>query len=129
VARNYIEEKILTCSCPRCGMAFVDFEGCFALKCARCPCNFCAWCLADCGDSSDGTHVHVRACMAKPVGADMYFGRLEDFQQAMKRRSRRLLREYLPTLDPQTRTKVLQQMRDILRPILTDHYDTLFRVQ
>ena len=33
--RRHIVDKILTLSCPRCGQAFVDFEGCCALSCVR----------------------------------------------------------------------------------------------
>lgn len=54
--RNRVVEEILTLHCPRCAQAFFDFEGCFALKCSKCPCNFCGWCLADCGTDS---HAHV----------------------------------------------------------------------
>ena len=42
--RNHIVNDILTLACPRCKQAFVDFDGCFALKCSRagCSCGFCA---------------------------------------------------------------------------------------
>eukprot|EP00929_Paragymnodinium_shiwhaense_P066224 TRINITY_DN33192_c0_g1_i2.p1 TRINITY_DN33192_c0_g1~~TRINITY_DN33192_c0_g1_i2.p1 ORF type:complete len:1248 (-),score=333.73 TRINITY_DN33192_c0_g1_i2:377-4120(-) len=33
--RNHIVEEILTLKCPRCGQAFLDFVGCFALQCSR----------------------------------------------------------------------------------------------
>ncbi|KAJ1474856.1 hypothetical protein T484DRAFT_3226413 [Baffinella frigidus] len=48
VARRYVEEEVLTSKCPRCRTAFLDFEGCCALKCSRCPCQFCAWCEPPC---------------------------------------------------------------------------------
>ena len=50
-ARKFIEEEILTMHCPRCKMAFADWDGCNALYCtyAGCGCNFCAFCLKDCG--------------------------------------------------------------------------------
>jgi hypothetical protein len=56
VLRNRVVEEILTLHCPRCAQAFFDFEGCFALKCSKCPCNFCGWCLEDCGKDA---HPHV----------------------------------------------------------------------
>ena len=31
----HVEERILTLACPRCGQAFVNFTGCFALTCSR----------------------------------------------------------------------------------------------
>ena len=49
VAKEHVIETVLTLACPRCKQAFVDFDGCFALKCSRCAAAFCAYCLADCG--------------------------------------------------------------------------------
>ncbi|KAJ1496096.1 hypothetical protein T484DRAFT_2757674 [Baffinella frigidus] len=72
-ARKHVEEEILTSKCPRCRTAFLDFEGCCALKCSRCPCNFCAWCGKDCSNSSQEAHQHVARCAAKPPGADDYY--------------------------------------------------------
>jgi hypothetical protein len=51
--------SLLTDACPRCSQAFLDFNGCCALTCSRCPCAFCAWCLADCGADA---HRHVANC-------------------------------------------------------------------
>lgn len=60
-ARRHIQDKILTLACPRCGMAFDSFDGCYALTCSKqsCGCAFCAYCLADCGRDAHG---HVAAC-------------------------------------------------------------------
>lgn len=107
--RNHVVEEILTLKCPRCGQAFLDFVGCFALQCSRCPCGFCAWCGADSGGSN--AHEHVRGCREKPPGADVFFGTFEQFEAAQRRRRRRLLRQFLPTLDEQTRAAVLHEMR------------------
>ena len=60
--RNSIIEECLTDRCPRCRKAFVDFDGCFAVKCANCPCGFCGWCFSDCGNDA---HEHARNCRAK----------------------------------------------------------------
>ena len=102
VAGKHIIDKILTLSCPRCGLAFVDFLGCYALKCNACPCHFCGWCLADCGNSQDA-HAHVRQCHNKPAGADAYWGTpglndqqiRQEFEEAHRRRQRPLIRSYL----------------------------------
>lgn len=107
--RNHVVEEILTLKCPRCGQAFLDFVGCFALQCSRCPCGFCAWCGADSGGSN--AHEHVRSCREKPQGADVFFGSFEQFEAAQRRRRRRLLQRFLPTLDAQTRHCVLNEMR------------------
>lgn len=49
VAREAVKvaERILTLHCPSssCNVAFVDFDGCFALTCGQCETNFCAWCF------------------------------------------------------------------------------------
>ena len=110
VARKHVEEEILTSKCPRCRAAFLDFDGCCALQvrdssirlstrnqkpkprnskpeiqCSNCPCNFCAWCGADCG-GADAAHRHVAACGAKPAGADVFFpGSPAEFQKAQVR--------------------------------------------
>ena len=31
--KNHVVERILTLACPRCGQAFLDFNGCIALTC------------------------------------------------------------------------------------------------
>ena len=72
-ARRFIEDEILTMHCPRCKMAFADWDGCNALYCtyAGCGCNFCAFCLKDCGGGvkfgekeivrrgNDAVHKHI----------------------------------------------------------------------
>jgi hypothetical protein len=94
VARTHIVDQILTLACPRpgCGQAFLDFEGCFALRCRRCPCGFCGWCLADCGNDA---HAHVRQCAQRPQNADTYFGTREQFEAAQRKRQTALIRSYL----------------------------------
>jgi hypothetical protein len=68
-ARKHVVEQILTLKCPRCTAAFIDFDGCYALKCGRCDCQFCAYCLDDCGGDA---HQHVAACKHK-LGGDATF--------------------------------------------------------
>ena len=45
-------------------------------SCSKCTCNFCGWCLFDCGNSL-AAHAHVANCPHKPRGADALFGRME----------------------------------------------------
>jgi len=115
-ARLHIEEQILTCKCPRCGQAFVDFDGCFALTCSRCTCGFCAWCGADSGGRD--AHAHVRQCAERPRGADLYFGSPAQFQEAQTRRKRRLLAAYMPTLDDGTRRAVSRALQHQLQGLV-----------
>ena len=92
MACKHIIDKILTLLCPN-GHAFVDFDGCFALKCSICPCHFCGWCLADCGGDA---HAHVRTCRHKPAGAnDPYFGTQAQFEEAHREQQRIKVRSYL----------------------------------
>ena len=107
LARTHIINKILTLSCPN-GHAFVDFDGCFALKCSMCPCHFCGWCLADCGNSCDA-HAHVRTCRHKPAGADVFFGTKEQFEEAQRKRQRAMISSYLDeSVDDGLKDDVLQ---------------------
>jgi hypothetical protein len=103
--RNHILEEILTMKCPRCSKAFLDFDGCFALSCSNCPCNFCGWCLEDCGSDA---HKHVVNCPVKPQGADIYYGTFPQFVEAQRRRQHRLLTAYLGTLDLPTRIAAMR---------------------
>jgi hypothetical protein len=90
--RLHIAEHILCLHCPRCGQAFVDFAGCFALTCSRCACGFCAYCLADCGDDA---HTHVAACAFNAAPGRDVFGTPELFQRAQNERRARALAAYL----------------------------------
>jgi hypothetical protein len=73
--RTQIIDNILTLRCPRCFVAFVDFDGCFALTCGKhgCGCGFCAWCLADCGTDA---HSHVPNCPNNPLPGKPVYGEL-----------------------------------------------------
>ena len=116
VARAHILERILTLACPRCGQAFVDFEGCFALTCSRagCGCRFCAYCLTDCGRDA---HPHVRTCPKNTApGRDIY-GDEARFVGAQQTRRSSMLREYLATLPADVRSRAVrdcaQELRDL----------------
>merc|ERR1712159_569128 len=89
---DHIRENILTLKCPRCGAAFVDFEGCMALNCAICGVGFCGWCLADCGRDA---HEHVARCTAKPHSADRYYATEAEYEAAWRGRRQTLFDRYL----------------------------------
>ena len=104
---------IVTLKCPKCQTAFIDFEGCFALKCGSCPCGFCAWCLADCGHDA---HAHVAACPEK--GNDQqYHGTQQEFDQHHVARRKRKVREYLAELSDEVRAQVVEQCRKDLEDL------------
>eukprot|EP00960_Hanusia_phi_P028058 747184-Hanusia_phi.AAC.2 len=88
--RQRVVEDILTLKCPRCSMAFVDFDGCCALTCSSCRCGFCALCLQDCGEDA---HQHVASCRLNHTG-DL-FTSLENFQSIQNARRVANLRAFM----------------------------------
>lgn len=70
---------LLTLRCPnaRCASAICmdeAFDQCFALRCASCPTNFCAWCFRITPEGED-PHSHVLDCAAAPEdmrGSSLY---------------------------------------------------------
>lgn len=111
--REHICQRILTLSCPRCGQAFVDFNGCMALSCARagCGCGFCALCQEDCGNDA---HAHVgRGCpLADRIGVkkgEFYLeGGEQEYMAAMSRAKEIRLKAYLEGLSPEQRAHALE---------------------
>ena len=111
---QYIREQILTLQCPRCGQAFFDFDGCFALTCGRCKAAFCAYCLRDCGHDA---HQHVANCPDNLAPGRDVFGREDLFTAAQQQRRRRMVKKYLDTLDVDLRRQVLEYCQRDLRDI------------
>lgn len=89
--KKFISETILTLKCPRCHVAFLDFEGCFALSCGSCPCKFCGWCLKDCGADA---HACAKTC-GQRYGGNGYYGTKEQFEERSRARRQAALDEYL----------------------------------
>ena len=91
--RSYICERILTLRCPgrNCGVAVLDFNGCFALTCEICGCGFCAWCLADCGTDAHG---HVPICPESLNPGD-HFAPISMFNQVHNKRRMGEVKEYI----------------------------------
>jgi serine/threonine protein kinase len=128
----HIEERILTSCCPN-SHPFVDFVGCFALSCSQCDAHFCAYCLADCGNSQ-GAHAHIAAknsndpddwtCpMKKTVRAgtgnqNAYFGSDEEYEMATKLRVTAKLKDFLPSVPIETLGDVLDACREQIIAIL-----------
>eukprot|EP00667_Euglena_gracilis_P000108 EG_transcript_108 len=107
-ARQHITESILNLRCPRCHQVFVDFTGCCALACSRCPCMFCAWCGQDCGRDAHG---HVAKCPQKPAGIDVLFASQAQWAEQQRLRRQRLVGAYLASLAPDIKQAVQQEMR------------------
>ena len=92
-----IIDDILTTRCPKCRRAFVDFDGCFALRCS-CGCAFCGWCLQPCARDA---HAHVAAqCPHGPGAGIGLVGSMAAFntsQNRMRSAALRSLFERLPS--------------------------------
>jgi hypothetical protein len=98
-----------------CRRAFHEFDSCFALCCGACPCKFCGWCLADCGDQN--AHPHVARCSEKPPNADTYFSSRRDFEDSHTKRCKRKVTEYLASLETETRAAVRGALAKQLREL------------
>jgi len=105
-----IAEDILTLKCPRCRTAFIDFNGCAALTCARCNCGFCGYCQMDCGHDA---HDHVPRC---PLGVGMFVP-IEQWEGIQREQKGRKVRELLGRLGVEDRAEVLR----LLRPLLEEN--------
>jgi hypothetical protein len=112
--RMKIVDDIFTLKCPRCYQAFLDFDGCFALKCSSCPCNFCGWCLEDCGTDA---HPHVKSCKQKPKTSDSYFGTKEQFIQGQNERRKNLLLKFLEDYSSDKKKIILQSIQTDLEDL------------
>ncbi|CAD2213677.1 hypothetical protein AGDE_16410 [Angomonas deanei] len=56
-------EDFLFPHCPNCGLTFVAYDACAAVKCSKCPWQFCALCFH--GVNGD-VHGHVLHCILNP---------------------------------------------------------------
>jgi RNA recognition motif-containing protein len=109
--RMQIVDDILTLRCPRCKQAFLDFDGCFAISCHACPCNFCGWCLMDCqGDA----HPHVKECRDRHPEAQSYFGSQIQFQQAQNKKRVEKLKIFLKDYTVANRVSILESIKSDL---------------
>jgi len=115
--RMQIVDEILTLRCPRCKQAFLDFDGCFALKCNVCSCGFCGWCLKDCGNDA---HSHVLTCQSKVVGAESYFGTKEQFLAAQNKKRREQVIEFLEQLSTEDQLLTLNSIKTDLEDLGID---------
>ena len=105
--RLEIVNEVLTLSCPRCKMAFLDYTGCAALTCANgnCKASFCAICLKDCGADS---YAHVVICPENT--SKKLFVNVADFSKHQRKRRERIINEKLNRLSAKTRGLLLEKI-------------------
>ena len=69
--RIAVEESMVT-RCPKCGQAFIDFEGCLSLKCSNCSSYFCGLCLK-LDKTNQESHQHITDVHEGPEGLNGFF--------------------------------------------------------
>ena len=112
--KKKIVEEMLTLKCPSCQQAYDEFDGCCALKCCRCSCYFCGWCLKHCS-THDDAHRHVASCGEKPAGVDALFPEPRSkFEQHWIRRKERAVINELRKHGPAVRNALVQELNPIL---------------
>ena len=90
--RLHIIENILTLKCPnkQCKKAFLDYDGCVALKCTVCPQFFCGKCLKK-TSNNDTNHAHVAQCLQ----SGSYFATENEFNKFQALRRMQIINKYL----------------------------------
>eukprot|EP00439_Symbiodinium_sp_Y106_P034134 s2561_g4.t1 len=102
--RLKIIDDIFTLKCPRCKMAFLDYDNCSAISCSACKCGFCSFCLEDCGKDAH-SHFYKNGSKCPNEGGPLFVPH-NVWQGYQNARKERLLCEYLAGLPDEMRKKV-----------------------
>jgi len=102
--RLRIIDDIFTLKCPRCKLAFLDYDGCSAVTCGGCKAGFCSYCLEDCGADAHG-HFYANGSKCPKEGGPIFVEHAQwlVYQQARKARE---LMDYLLVIPEDIRQKV-----------------------
>jgi len=104
--RLRIMDDIFTLKCPRCKLAFLDYDGCSAVTCGGCKCGFCSFCLEDCGKDA---HAHFFKHGSKCPNEDgPLFVEHKQWVDIQNKRKAALLCEYLATVPEALRKRVAE---------------------
>jgi hypothetical protein len=77
-------------SCPHCKIAYAEFTGCMALRCATCEKDFCGYCHER-FQTGRGAHKYVRQCLMNETINGSYYADEEEIRNAQRRyRTRKL---------------------------------------
>jgi hypothetical protein len=111
---HHITDSILNLTCPSCAAAFIDFDGCCAVKCGTCSKYFCGFCLCAHAESST-SHAHVRTCALNPAKGE-YFCPAAQLDQIHRQTRIQALRRYFDTSVPKgdAKRRVMKQVEVIL---------------
>jgi hypothetical protein len=99
--KKHIIDDILTQRCPRCRVAFLDFNGCMAVTCGNCSAAFCAICTADCGTDA---HAHVAKCR---WAGNTVFASFDDIHFLVNKWRRHKILEALSGMPPHLKGRVI----------------------
>lgn len=111
----YLEEDLLNLSCPSCGFAICDFDGCFALQCVNCEKYFCAWCMSYTGGDQD-THAHVGQCSENPLPDKSLWSTMDVFVVHHHQRRLKLIGDFFK--DQSDRRELADRVAPLLRSSL-----------
>ncbi|CAJ1452206.1 unnamed protein product [Effrenium voratum] len=112
-----IREHMTVPTCPGCGVAFLDFSGCFAITCHLCRTGFCGFCLHNCGKQDP--HIHSANC---PFYGKHFVGQSHHglgmsqenlFSRSMRIRLPELVLEYISKLGEPLSQLVLRACKDL----------------
>ena len=95
-------EDLLVLRCPKCRIAFVDYNGCAALTCS-CGAHFCAFCQVDCGADA---HQHVANCRLNPSGG--VFISHSNWKKVIDEQNRVKFMRLWKSYKPEEQTRLLQ---------------------
>lgn len=102
--RLKVIDDIFTLKCPRCKMAFLDYDNCSAITCGACKCGFCSYCLEDCGKDAH-QHFYKNGSKCPNEGGPLFIA-YNLWQEYQNTRKERLLCEFLASLPEDIRQKV-----------------------
>lgn len=102
--RLKIIDDIFALKCPRCKMAFLDYDNCSAITCGACKCGFCSYCLEDCGKDAH-QHFYKNGSKCPNEGGPLFIA-YNLWQEYQNNRKERLLCEFLAGLPEDMRKKV-----------------------
>ena len=112
IARN----TILNLSCPHCGIAYAEFDGCMALRCSSCAGDFCGYCH-DKFTSGRGAHCHVRECILNVTDNGSYYANADQIKRGQRayriRTMKKFVRRYKKAVQNAIIIELSQDLEDL----------------